>query len=118
MRQEMASYQQGVGRRLKALRTNRQFSQEDAAHAAKVSLTTWRNWERGLRNPTERNWAKFAKGFELTDEQVAAIRGTPPDPLSVDVDQPTVVEQQIIDTLDEIIERLGRLEDDQRDAGA
>lgn len=83
IRAEMASHRQAVGRRFKALRQNRRLSQEDAAHLAGVSLTTWRNWERGLRSPYERNWEKLRDGFELSEEEVAAVRGTPPAPLGM-----------------------------------
>jgi DNA-binding XRE family transcriptional regulator len=83
MRREMATYQEGVGRRLKALRQSSKATQEDAAHIAGVSLTTWRNWERGLRAPYERNWRKLQAGFKLTDEQVAAIRGPGAPPCAV-----------------------------------
>lgn len=111
MRREMATYQHGVGRRLKALRQAKTATQEDAAQIADVSLTTWRNWERGLRAPYERNWRKLQAGFELTDDQVAAIRGTPPTPLGLGAEsQVTEGEQQILSVLDDIIERLERLE--------
>lgn len=83
IRAEMASHRQAVGRRFKALRQNRRLSQEDAAHLAGVSLTTWRNWERGLRSPYERNWEKLRDGFELSEEEVASVRGTPPAPLGL-----------------------------------
>lgn len=112
MRREMSDHQKAVGRRLLALRKTRNASQEDAAHVAGVSLTTWRNWERGLTAPYESSWKKLRAGFELTDEQVASIRGTPPSPLGLGSNgsEPSAVETQILEALDDIIERLERLE--------
>lgn len=110
MRREMADYQRGVGQRLKALRQSRQASQETAAHMAGVSTTTWRNWERGLRAPYERNWRKLAEGFELTDVAVAAIRGEPPTPLGLSNNGDGPIEE-VLSLLRAVDARLGRLEE-------
>jgi transcriptional regulator with XRE-family HTH domain len=83
------------------------LSQEDAAHIAGVSLTTWRNWERGLRAPYERNWEKLAEGFNLSDEEVAAVRGTPPSPLGSDEREAS----EILSLLRGNAERLARIEE-------
>lgn len=107
MQAEMANHRQAVGRRFKALRQNRRLSQEDAAHLAGVSLTTWRNWERGLRAPYERNWEKLADGFNLSDEEVAAVRGTPPAPLGSDEPETS----EILSLLRGNAERLARIEE-------
>lgn len=105
----MANHRQAVGRRFKALRQNRRLSQEDAAHLAGVSLTTWRNWERGLRSPYERNWEKLRDGFKLSDEEVAAVRGTPPAPLGLGDPDPQLDRMEAL--LVDVSERLAQVED-------
>jgi transcriptional regulator with XRE-family HTH domain len=120
MHAEMANHRQAVGRRFKALRQNRRLSQEDAAHLAGVSLTTWRNWERGLRAPYERNWDKLAEGFELSDEEIAAVRGTPPAPLGTGESQTGEILSLLrgnaarLAKIEELLEALvlGQLEDE------
>lgn len=87
MRRQMSDYQRGVGQRLKDLRISKQASQEAAARIADVSTTTWRNWERGLRAPYERNWQKIKDGFELADDDIGELRGTPPTPLGLERDE-------------------------------
>jgi transcriptional regulator with XRE-family HTH domain len=110
MHAEMANHRQAVGRRFKALRQNRRLSQEDAAQLADVSLTTWRNWERGKVSPYERNWEKLRDGFGLTEEELGAVRGTPPAPLGMG-DPAAGQLDRIEGLLVELSERLGRLED-------
>lgn len=114
MQREMADHRAAVGQRLKTLRKSRRLSQEDAAHKAGVSLTTWRNWERGLRSPYERNWRKLTDGFELTEEEIASVRGTPPEPLGLgngNGKDPAIAElaaaiNQLGDQVAEILRRL------------
>lgn len=108
MRRQMSDYQAEVGRSLLALRKSRGMSQEDAMAAAGVSLKTWRNWEHGLRAPYERNWKKLKEGFELTDEQIAAIRGTPPTPFAFadNNGEPSQLDR-IEALLHEVLDRLG-----------
>lgn len=116
MRREMASYQQGVGQRLKALRKSKGWNQEDAAHAVGISLTTWRNWERGIRAPYERNWAKIGQAFDLDDAKVAGVRGQPPTPLALGQnetgDQLDRIEQmltEVLELLKPTVERPGAI---------
>ena len=82
----MSDYRKGVGERLEALRRARNLSQENAAHMAGVSTGSWKNWERGRRSPTETNWGRIRKGFELSDDEMAVLRGNPPAPLGLDAD--------------------------------
>lgn len=110
MQAEMANHRQAVGRRFKALRQNRRLSQEDAAHLAGVSLTTWRNWERGLRSPYERNWEKLADGFDLSDEEIAAVRGTPPAPLGMGESNGTGDLGEVLTLLRANADRLEKIE--------
>jgi putative transcriptional regulator len=73
---EMDAYQRGVGERLRELRKSRNLSQEDAAHAVGVKVSTWGHWERGETNPYPRNWQRIEATFGV---DAAELRGTPPD---------------------------------------
>lgn len=105
---QMADYRRDVGRRLRALRTTKNMSQEDAAHVVGVRVKTWGLWERGVSSPYERSWQKIKTGFGLADDQVSAIRGKPPAPLGLD-DEPSVGE--VVSLLRGLEERLTRIED-------
>jgi transcriptional regulator with XRE-family HTH domain len=105
MRRDMADYLEGVGARLLDLRRAHQLSQEDAAHRVGVAVKTWRNWEGGLRAPYESNWRKVKEGFDLTDEQVTALRGSAPTPLGLGVESTPVGDSQ----LDRVERRLDLL---------
>lgn len=82
----MADYRRGVGERLESLRRSRNLSQEKAAQLVDVSTGSWKNWERGRRSPTETNWGKIRERFKLSDDDVNALRGTPPPPLGLGLD--------------------------------
>lgn len=98
MRRQMSEYQEGVGKRLLTLRKQKGWNQEDAAHHVGVSLKTWRNWERGLRAPYERNWTNIQNAFELAS--LDELRGSPPSPLALGDDETRG------DQLDRIEEKL------------
>lgn len=80
IRRAMSDYQEGVGRRLFALRKSRDLSQEDAAHLVGVGVKTWHLWERGKTAPYDQNWRKIGEAFNV---DTAELRGTPPAPLAL-----------------------------------
>lgn len=69
-----------VGKKLLALRKSKNMTQMDAAIACDVELKTWGDWERGKRDPYDRNWRKIGEVFDVNP---AEIRGTPPAPLGL-----------------------------------
>jgi transcriptional regulator with XRE-family HTH domain len=71
----MENRQRAVGEALLALRRSRRWSQEDAAHAVGVSVSTWGDWERGKHDPYETNWRRIEQTFEV---DATEIRGEPP----------------------------------------
>ena len=98
-----SNYLRTIGQKLKQLRLQNAWSQEDAAYNCGVSVKTWRNWERGLASPRERNWAHIAQAFGL--ESANEIRGLP---------QPVAVAGQVDLSrleakIDEIAAKLDRL---------
>lgn len=74
----MEGHQRAIGQALRALRKSRAFSQEDAAHAVGVSVSTWGDWERGKHNPYDSNWRKIEQAFGI---DAAEIRGEPATPV-------------------------------------
>jgi len=74
---QMQEYRREVGRKLKQLRTDRQWSAETAAHEVGIAVRTWGDWERGKRWPYNANWKKIIRTFGVDP------RGTPPLPLGL-----------------------------------
>jgi transcriptional regulator with XRE-family HTH domain len=72
------SHRHAIGQALLALRRAKSWSQEDAAHAVGVSVSTWGDWERGKHDPYDANWRKIEQAFGV---EAAEIRGEPPTPL-------------------------------------
>jgi transcriptional regulator with XRE-family HTH domain len=58
-------YMRAVGERLCRLRTEKGWSQEIAAREVGVSVTTWRAWETGRREPYAQNWARLSEAFNV-----------------------------------------------------
>lgn len=54
--------------RMLAWRTKRGWSQQRAATEARVSISTWRNWEKGIMRPDVRNGETLAALLALPTE--------------------------------------------------
>ena len=62
----MATIYEKLGDNIKHLRKKRNMSQEQLAMEAKLDLTTVSEIESGLRNPSVKTLAKFAKALNTT----------------------------------------------------
>jgi putative transcriptional regulator len=94
MADEPPDYLRATGDRLYQLRQSQGWSQEDAARAVGVSVTTWRAWETAKREPYEANWRKISEAFNV---DVGILRGLP-NPDHIDIhDRMLAVEEEIRD---------------------
>lgn len=55
---------------LKALRANKNMTQEETAEALKVSTTTWSKWENGKRSPTVDKALEIAELFGVSFDDI------------------------------------------------
>lgn len=105
-----SNYLRTIGQKLKELRLQNAWSQEDAAYNCGVSVKTWRNWERGLASPRERNWAHIAQAFGL--ESANEIRGLPqPVAVAGDISRLEAKIDEIAAKLDRLLARADQNQD-------
>lgn len=64
-------YLEAIGRGLCNRRVARGWSQEQAAREVEVSVSTWRAWETGRREPYATNWQRLSDVFGVP---VSALR--------------------------------------------
>lgn len=67
---QMEAQRRRFGARIKALRKERGWSQEDAAHEVGVGVKTWRLWEGGKTTPYDANIRKLAKAFDIAPDEL------------------------------------------------
>lgn len=91
-------YMAAIGQRLGRLRQIKGWSQEDAAREVGVSVTTWRAWERGRREPYAANWNRISEVFNVP---VSVLR---------EISDPARLEERIADLERRIAELEKRLQ--------
>jgi transcriptional regulator with XRE-family HTH domain len=80
---EMQAQRQRFGARILALRKERGWNQEDAAHAIDVGVKTWRLWERGKSTPYDANIRKLSEVFGVDPDDLIEL----PAPLGLSLGQ-------------------------------
>ena len=74
----MESYQQAFGLRIRQLRDQQEYTQEELAHRARIHVTYLSGIERGVRNPSLRSIRALAKALGVRVGQLFTFECRPP----------------------------------------
>lgn len=96
-----------IGARIAKLRARAHLTQEAAAARLKIGVRTYQTWEAGDATPRWHNYERLAKLYGVKVEEI--LGSTPLDQVPADTAEVASL-AAIQSSLDEIIERLERLE--------
>lgn len=74
----MEAYQQAFGLRIRQLRDQQGYTQEELAHRARIHVTYLSGIERGVRNPSLRSIRALAKALGVRVGKLFAFECPPP----------------------------------------